>query len=325
MSGPKRDNISAFSSGGPFAGFEAKDFDAYEQKKWSSNAYTLARRTAKDKLLAVAHDLYAELAEEIGKLELFGTDEAPSVANGRKVDSQSAFFIRDAETRAGLKSLLNTTDLGAGNLFDIALQHQHACLVLRLDFAGVAVGIEVAGKARVDRDNLAQKLKNDWAIKKVIELCVDLPNGTTLSLGDADVLALDVDAGALDTLSDQLGESDAGWVAIARIPRDEPIVNSASLTGTLVEMMSNFIPLYDYLAWSRDNDHTKLKQTLKKTEETRQKQQKAAMNPGDRVTIMAGLFSGRAGYLAEVDSKGKAKVMVGPVSVSVDAKDVKPV
>ena len=38
---------------------------------------------------------------------------------------------------------------------------------------------------------------------------------------------------------------------------------------------------------------------------------------------MSGLFAGRSGYLAELDAKGRAKVMVGPVSVSVDAKDLK--
>jgi hypothetical protein len=35
------------------------------------------------------------------------------------------------------------------------------------------------------------------------------------------------------------------------------------------------------------------------------------------------LFAGRSGYLAEIDQKGRAKVMVGPVSVNVDVKDLK--
>ena len=89
-----RDKVSAFSSQKGFAGFDEADFAAYEPKKWSSNAYTLARRTAKDKVLLVANSLESELAEELEGLELFGSDEAPTIANGRKVEAQWAYFIR---------------------------------------------------------------------------------------------------------------------------------------------------------------------------------------------------------------------------------------
>ena len=100
-------------------------------------------------------------------------------------------------------------------------------------------------------------------------------------------------------------------------------MNEDALIGTVVELVNDVLPIYRYLAWSDDNDHCKLRESMKKTEQTKKKEQLATLKPGDRVTILSGLFAGRPGYLAEVSASGKAKVMVGPVSVSVDAKDLK--
>ena len=318
------DDISAFSSSGTFAGFEAADFDAYEQKKWSSNAYTLARRRAKDKLNALAHAVKGELDEELAPFELLGSDEAPTVANARKVEAQWAFFIRGAESRAALKPLLYTTDLQAGlGLFDIAVQHQHACLVLRLSHDGLSVGIEIASKAKVDRDNVAQKLAQSWARDKLVELCGALPGGARIGVDGDMHEAIDLKAVAIEAWAEPLTAGKGLFATDSLISRDEPMMSSDLCVGTVVELVSVFLPLCSFLAWSRDNDYTQLKEALKKTADDKQKRA-PAMKPGDRVTILSGLFSGRPGYLAEIDAKGRAKVMVGPVSVSVDGKDIKP-
>src|SRR5688500_7002506 len=113
MAGLIRENVDAYSSGGPFTGFAPDDFTAYEQKKWASNAYTLERRRAKDKLLSLVRGAHEKAGTALAGLELHGSDEAPTVANGKKVDAQWAFFIRDQETRAGLRSFLQPTDLQA--------------------------------------------------------------------------------------------------------------------------------------------------------------------------------------------------------------------
>ena len=122
-------NLGAIGSGGPFAGFRDEDFDAYQRKKWRSNAHTLARREAKDRILALTRAVEAELHDELTDLEMGATEEAPSVANGRQVKAQWVFFTRHSDARSGLKRFLNKTDLMSGaNLFDIAVHHQHACL-----------------------------------------------------------------------------------------------------------------------------------------------------------------------------------------------------
>src|SRR5438045_2296174 len=124
-----RRELGAIGSGGAFQGFAPADFNAYEPKKWGANGYTLERRRAKDKLLSLARAVEGELKEELGGLELGASDEAPTVSNGRKVEAQWAFFTRGADDRASLRTLLLRTDLqGGAGLFDIAVQHQHACL-----------------------------------------------------------------------------------------------------------------------------------------------------------------------------------------------------
>ena len=66
-----------------------------------------------------------------------------------------------------------------------------------------------------------------------------------------------------------------------------------------------------------------LQKEIKKVEQTKEKEHVASFQVGERVTIMSGLFAGRVGYLHEINDSGKAKVMVGPISVNVDAKDLK--
>jgi hypothetical protein len=319
-----RDNVNAFSSGGPFTGFGEGDFKAYEPKKWSSNAYTLERRKAKDKLLALSRAVQEQLQKELAGLDLVGSDEAPTVANGKKVEAQWAFFVRDAESRAALKPFLETTDLQAGaNLFDIALQHQHAVLALRLDLAGLDLRVDVAGKAKVDRENFAEKLKQGWARDQWAELCRGLPEGAKTGFEPNLKLAAEITPSDAEELPEPMSKGDASFVVGTRVEKTDPILGNEGLIDVLLERTRKMLTIYRFLAWSRDNDHRQLKEALKKTQEEKAKRA-AAFQPGDRVTILAGLFAGRSGYLAELDAKGRAKVMVGPVSVSVEAKDLKP-
>ena len=315
-------NLGAIGSGGDFSGFEDADFDAYLKKKWSSNAYTLARRQAKDRLLALVRAAQTDLEEELSSFELGASDEAPSVANGRKVKAQWVFFTRVSSERAALKTLLNRTDLSAGaGLFDIAVQHQHACVQLRLDADGLSVGIEIAGKASVDRDNAAKKLDHKWARDKVLELAKGLPNGTQIGLGASLVAALDLSEDDVAAWPEAFSKGSDSFVAETLVGRDEEALGTNALIGTVVEQLAGFLPLLEFLMWSRENDHTQVKDAIKEKKKV-QEERAQSLEPGTRVTILSGLFSGRGGYVAEVQ-KGKAKVMVGPVSVTVDVKDLK--
>ena len=309
------------SSGGAFEGFQDADFRAYEPKKWSSNAFTLERRLAKDKLLALARAVRERLDAEVADLELHATDEKPSVANGKKVDAQLAFFVRNAEGQAAIRALVNKTNLSAGaSLFDISLHHQHASLWLKLDLSGLTIGLEIAAKAKVDRDNATEKLKQSWAKERLAELCRALPAGTEVGAGSS--VAHDaVTADDVDAWLSALG-GDASFLVQTKTAAAEARLRSADAIVLAHEQLTAYMPLFRFLAWSRQNEHAHVKETIKKTVDE-QKKKAIPFQAGDRVTILAGLFAGRGGYLAEIDAKGRAKVMVGPVSVTVEVKDLK--
>lgn len=324
MSAMARDNMDTASSGGPFDGFLPADFDAFEEKKWTSKKYNLERRRAKDKLLALARAARELLAEDLSSLDLHATDESPGVSNGHKVDAQLAYFLRDAEGQRAIRSLVNTTNLQAGAaLFDIALVHQHASLVLRLDRTGLGVGLEIAGSAKVDRDNAAEKLKQGWAKERLIELAKALPPGSVIGFDADRGEASALEAERVDGWVDGFSKPQETFRAQYLVARTEPVLASTGAVGAAAELLKSFLPLFRFLAWARDNEHKQVKEAIKKTAGERQKKAAPAFTAGDRVTILAGLFAGRGGYLAEIDAKGRAKVMVGPVSVTVEVKDLK--
>ena len=280
---------------------------------------------AKDRILALTRAVEEELTEELQELELGASEEAPSVANGRQVKAQWVFFTRHAEARTGLKRFLNKTDLQSGaNLFDIAVQHQHACLVLRLDHEGFAVGVEIAPKAAVDLENAAKKLGYQDARKDCIELLQALPNGAELICSKVRAPTLDVTEAELAQVHEDLQGN--GLICEVVIDRDEEVLRSDALIGTVEELVASFVPLYRFLAWSPENDYAAVKVEIQRQKKKKAKApppEAAKLSAGARVTILSGLFSGRAGYVAEIE-RGKAKVMVGPVAVTIDAKDIKP-
>lgn len=311
--------LGAISSGAHFEGFEDADFDAYLRKKWSSNAYTLERRRTKDKLIDLGRSIADRMDLASKALELGASDESPTVANGRKVDLQTVFFTRSAELRSRLRPRLNRTDLHSGaGLFDIALQHQHACLLLKVDVEGFSVGLEIANKATVDRENFASKLGHDWAQEGLTKRLGAIEPGTVVGFQSTRQEAqASVDWAAW---LDRAKTSDESFVVEKRFTRDAEGLRTASFIDAAVSALQPIADVFFFLAWTPENDFAR-----SKVEDEGERQVKVArgFEPGDRVTILSGLFAGRGGYLGEIDGKGKAKVMVGPVGVNVDLKDLK--
>ena len=317
-------HLGAIGSGGAFEGFDEADFDAYLQKKWRSNAYTLERRRAKDRLLALTRAVASELEEELANLELGASEEAPSVANRRAVRGQWAYFTRAAPLRASLKSLLGRTDLASGaSLFDISVQHQHINLRLGLDADGFRVGVEVAPKATVDRSNAQAKLAHGWARDQLHGLCRGLPGASRIGFAPDLKDALTVSAEDVAALAARFQPTDPEFVVEAPIARDDDVLRERAFVGTAAAYVAHFLPIYRFFAWDRDNDHTQVRDRVEKQKKAKKEAEASALQPGTRVVILSGLFSGRAGYLQDVDNKGRAKVMVGPVSVTIDLKDLK--
>jgi len=304
------------------SGFDAADYDAFLPKKQGSNAFTLERRRVKEKLQTVARRLGECAPEAVRGLDLETSEDAPSVMNARKVKAVSAYFVRPSATRAGLKALL-ATDLGAGaHLFEIAVHQQHAHLELRVDLEGIAVGVRIPSGARVDRENVAEKLRLDWAREELGGHLKTLPEAWA-GFEDAVEPAGGVSLETMAAWAEAIERSESAWIVEARFPRDDAPLHGPSWAEEGADLMARFAPVLRFLAWSKENDHTRVREVVaKKLDEAEQRAPR--IETGTRVTILGGLFSGRAGYVAEVDHKGKAKVMVGPVTITVDADDLKP-
>jgi hypothetical protein len=309
-----------------FEGFGADDYDAFVPKKWGSNAFTLERRATKAKLLDLGRSVL-RVHPDIGleAMDLETTDDAPSIANGRKVQFVAAYFVRPEAVRSTIHDHLQTDLASAASLFQIALHQQHAHLFLRIDHEAFSVGARIPAKARADRVNVAEKFRLDWAHEEFRELLGALPEDTDFGFDGRTAPARALTREAAADLAEGIENASASLVLQQRIPREDPVLSSPELEERLDELVPKFWRAFRFLAWAPDNDHSRLATAIEEQVQKEKKHKPRGLSPGTRVTILGGLFAGRGGYLAELDGKGKAKVMVGPVSVTVDVTELKPV
>src|ERR1700733_10397433 len=132
----------------------AADFDAYLPPRATSNAYTRPRVELKQRMLAWAKGVVTRLAEIDIPVDVSGSDEHPSLRNGRRVDCQRVFFWRDGQARAEIERLIDAKRSLAAALEDPAPHQRHAFLALRVDAQKVEVSVELHPDAWVDCRNL---------------------------------------------------------------------------------------------------------------------------------------------------------------------------
>ena len=318
-----------------FDGFAAEDFDAFQRKKWASRVYTMERRSAREKVVALCREA---LSLDPDRFELGASDDAPSMANNRRVDGVWAFLTRPADARSAISSRVAKTDLGdAASLFDLAVEHEHASVILRIDLEGVGIELHVSPKARVDRLNAERKLGFDQDRTALHEQLAQLAPEVTVGFEGALHSAPSISPEIIESWTSDW-EGPTPFVVRRTWPRDQEELGHPDFAKTVRALAEGLLPIYTHLAWAQDNDFAKVavEKTVKKAEEkaSARRMKKGgggssdpkvpSLEPGARVTILSGLFAGRGGYLAEIDGKGQAKVMVGPVSVTVPATDVKP-
>ena len=154
-------------------------------------------------------------------------------------------------------------------------------------------------------------------------MCTALPAGSTVALATDRVDASGLEAERIEDWRKKLVDGDGPLVAEIVLPSGAEIHRSAELIDAVAAHVSAFMPVFQFLAWSRDNDFVKVRVAMEKQASGEREKLTQTFEAGARVTILSGLFAGRAGYVTEIDAKGRAKVMVGPVSFSVDVKDLR--
>jgi hypothetical protein len=232
------------------------DFDAYLPERATSNAFTRPRLELKQRMLAWARGVVARLAELQAAVEVTGSDEHPSLRNGRRVDCQRVFFWRDAAGRAQIEHLIDSKRSLASAIGDPAPHQKHAFLGLRVDSAQLEVSVEVHPEAWVDTGNLRARLADPVRTLELTSALEALPEQFAAGLsGDAErASAQKLTSEALRALLDRgAQEGRAVWIGWS-VPRDVAVTHSAVLDDQLEDAIVALGPIYKLIAWAPDND-----------------------------------------------------------------------
>ncbi len=238
------------------------DFDAYLPERASSNAFTRPRLELKQRMLAWARGVVARLAELGIAVEVTGSDEHPSLRNGRRVDCQRVFFWRDAPARAQIERLIDRKRSLASSIGDPAPHQKHAFLALRIDSARLEVSVEVHPDAWVDARNLRARLADPALTLELTSAFEALPEQFAIGVDDGHAGArAPAQEATSESIRDVLDRGEAAaraaWIGWS-VPRDVVVAHSAVLDDQLEDAIVALGPIYKLIAWAPDNDLTVL-------------------------------------------------------------------
>jgi hypothetical protein len=307
-----------------FEGFQPGDFDAFEERKWTSHAFNRERLEAKLKLTALGKALEAALVEDLTGLESGLTDERPSVFNQQRVSSLSLFFHRDSAARQALDGILDRSFSMQQNVLDSAPHHRHAALVVRLGPRGLTAGLFLHRQAWVDWKNAQERCRKYGESERLEGLLQALPEGVRLAVGEE--LPADAPEARRASAAEFLTgfESAEPYTILAQpFSREQACLGCPDALPEVGEALRAVLPVFRFVAWSRQNDHHQVKAVI---QEHREKVEKKFqdLRAGDEVRIARGLAAGKIGVVDAIERKGQVKVRIGPMLVAVKMDDLVP-
>jgi hypothetical protein len=314
-----------------FPGFTAADFDAYQPKKWKSNVFNRERLDVKQKLVALGRELQGTmLAPDGSPLAVEPSVEHPALWNHKQVEAQHLWFSRNEGARKELDAIIERGQSIASMIDDPSPQRNHLFLAATLGEQALELSLKLHPDARVDRENLERKCDDHFEREKLLHLLRGLGDGFRVGITPDLVSVAELDEGKLLELVAQLAKGATPQALTLGAPqrlfyvgrtlaRDEALAAGAAVVDEAKRLLQSLLPVYRFIAWSRDNDFVSLKGALQK--EKQQKRQKG-LAKNDPVRIIRGMFAGKQGVVQEVDGKGSLRVLVGKVAVKLDAEDV---
>lgn len=305
-----------------FPGFSASDFAAYEEKKWGSNAFTLERIKVKEKLAGLQSLLAPLTTPHQESFAAHLSEEFPNIVNHKRVDAQWLYYTRTQTHAQDLAKFLEKTELKPDKIFNIAPQEKHIALAVVIDNAAVHVGLFIHPGAFVDRRNFAAKLTHTWDREKLKQVLGECDGLLTLGFDESErVVAREMELDAFGWLADTLASDERRFSVAHTFAKDDAIALGVGLGDTVVRLVSGLVPLYQFVAWSRSNDHIQVGQQIQK-EKAEQRKNATEYKSGDRVRVASGLFAGKVGSVQSIDTKAQVKVAVGKMSITVAANDL---
>jgi hypothetical protein len=314
------------------SGLTASDFDSYEPRKWKSNVFNRERLEVKQKLLTIGRDAGERLLGADGSpLFIESSVEHPALWNHKQVDIQSVFFSRHEAARKEIDGIIERSKPIASLLDDPTPQRNHLFLALTISHEALEVSLRLHPDARVDRQNLERKLDDHFEAERLLGALNELPVGYQIGITPelSPIAGAGLDPEGLRAIVDKLppggGLSLPGQLPHLfhigqRLPRAEALqLDPETLLAWVRSRLLELLPIYRFIAWSRDNDLVSMKQVLDKEKTVRRQK---GLHKGDAVRVVRGLFAGKDGVVQEVDGKGQLKVLVGKMAVKLDAADV---
>jgi hypothetical protein len=301
--------------------FIAKDFDAYLDHKWQSNAFNRERLEVKEKLLALGRMISPSMRAADGSpLECEVSAEHPALWNQRSVPDQHLFFSRSETARMELHGIISKARTMAALIEDPSPLRHHIFLSIMIDKQQLEFALKLHSDAAVDRDNLLRKCQEFFQREKLLQLLRGLPEGFSVGIaGGAEIPTTDLDDEQLQSLIGQLPGADSWLVARRSVDRDDPAVLEPNFAEQARVALTQLLPLMEFIAWSRDNDHVSMRDTLKQKEvQTKSK----GLTKNDRIRVAQGMFSGKVGVVEQIDAKGVLKVRLGTMVVKLTGEDV---
>jgi transcription antitermination factor NusG len=309
-----------------FPGFTDRDFDAYAPQKWKSNVFNRERLEVKQKLVSLGRELAGVLVAADGSpLLCEASVEHPALWNHKQVEAQHLFFSRNEGARKELDRIIDRARPIMTLLEDPTPQRNHIFLAVTLGHDQVEFAVKLHPEARVDRQNLERKIGEHWEREKLLDLVRDLPAGSTAAVtGGTSLPAARLDEAGLRALLAELARPELpGRTHLLVFGRALPRTDATAAGGAIVDAarreLGALLPIYHFIAWSRDNDFVLMREALK--QEKQAKRQKG-LSRNDKVRIVRGVFAGRTGVVQEIDAKGALKVLVGTVAVKMAADEV---
>jgi len=238
-----------------FSGIQSAHFDAYEEKKWSSNRFNLERMRSRELLEGLCRGVVEALQSEGAALRWTSTPDHPSIFNNHRVDTQLVLVLRSEEEQRRVQRLLDRATSVAEKLSDPLPHHQQAVVYLRLDDQRFEVACRLHSNAHLDRENFARRLAVEGEQQKLRELLVALPEGVQVSVV-ADEL-MDVSACSTEHM-EQLQtfvESGHDWIVGQFFDRGDERIQGADFGDVVAHLIRALWPVYQFVAWSSGVDY----------------------------------------------------------------------
>lgn len=309
-----------------FTGFTDTDFDAYAQNKWKSNVFNRERLEVKQKLVALEREIGARLhASDGSPLLCEASVEHPALWNHKQVEAQHLFFSRNEGARKEIDRVIERSRSIQTMLADPTPQRNHIFLAVSLIHDGVEVALKLHPDARVDRQNLERKLADAWEQEQLVEILRGLPSGYLLGVTGSNMTPTQEASAerlraALEDLARPEAPGKTRLLTVGRhFTRGELKDAGATAGALLAREIERLLPLYHWIAWTRDNDYVLMREALKQEKQVRMQRGLAAK---DRVKIVRGVLAGRTGVVQEIDPRGGLRVLVGTLAVKLAADEV---